>query len=344
MSAKKIENLKVGDKIRIIKMYGGDNSKYNGDVVVVTNVGNHYPEIFSCNEIEDPVDTESDECERVKAAKKPLLKRFKNNTLVKITKNDKYPETGYPSRYYEKSIGLVGYTQHNYNNHYYTLWSKQDGKGEYYGFFVRSELEEIKQEGYPKCKFKVGDKVINIETGDIDTVKSIPGDEEYDRVNYCNASMGFDTIDHSWNLQADWKLAPQPTPIKFKRYSEIKATEDISQKELMDITDKLGQNASDSLDKIWFDAYNTFTNNINNSKKGGIMSYIRSIPARIKKLLNSNFKSFYSLGWVDEELNITSAGRTALIDVIFDKFEKELGVAASTEVKRLKKLEKKEAK
>ena len=74
------------------------------------------------------------------------------------------------------------------------------------------------------------------------------------------------------------------------------------------------------------------------------MSCIRLIPARIKRLLNSNFKSFYSLGWVDEELNITSDGRTALIDVIFDKFEKELGVAASTEVKRLKKLEKKEAK
>ena len=274
MSAKKIENLKVGDKIRIIKMYKEDNSRYNGDIVIVTNVGNHYPEIFSCNEIEDIIDTESDECERVKAVKKPLLKRFKNNTLVRIIKNDKYPETGYPSRYYEKSIDLVGYTQHKYNDHYYTLWSKQDSEGEYYGFFVRSELEEI-----GPCEL----------------------------ITMANFTGGT---------------------------HEIKATDTLSREELRYVINTLREATSISF----------LYNNINNSKKGGIMSCIRLIPARIKRLLNSNFKSFYSLGWVDEELNITSDGRTALIDVIFDKFEKELGVAASTEVKRLKKLEKKEAK
>lgn len=70
-----------------------------------------------------------------------------------------------------------------------------------------------------------------------------------------------------------------------------------------------------------------------------MMSKLKSIPARLKRMLNANFRAFYSLGWVDSDLEITEKGEDALTDFIFDKFEKELGEVAKKEVAKIKKAE-----
>ena len=67
---------------------------------------------------------------------------------------------------------------------------------------------------------------------------------------------------------------------------------------------------------------------------------LKTIPNRLKRLLNSNFRAFYSLGWVDGDLNITEEGEKALINFLFDKLEEELGEVAKKEVRERKKKEK----
>ena len=73
-----------------------------------------------------------------------------------------------------------------------------------------------------------------------------------------------------------------------------------------------------------------------------LMSRLKSIPARLKRMLNANFRAFYSLGWVDGNLDITEDGKGALMNFLFDKFEKELGEVAKKEVAKIKKAEAKE--
>lgn len=72
------------------------------------------------------------------------------------------------------------------------------------------------------------------------------------------------------------------------------------------------------------------------------MSYLRSIPAKIKRILNVNYQAFYKLGWVDSELDLTSEGKTALLDILLSKNEKELGDVARKQVRDLKKKAKSE--
>lgn len=75
-------------------------------------------------------------------------------------------------------------------------------------------------------------------------------------------------------------------------------------------------------------------------KKGGLMSALRSIPTRLKRLLNANFKAFYQLQWVDEDMELTPDGKKELIDVLFDEYESKLGERAKSEVDRIQKEEK----
>ena len=72
-----------------------------------------------------------------------------------------------------------------------------------------------------------------------------------------------------------------------------------------------------------------------------IMDTLTSIPAKIKRFLNANYRAFYQLGWVDENLNLTEKGGSALQDFLFDKYEKELGEVAIKEVAQIKKAAKK---
>ena len=78
----------------------------------------------------------------------------------------------------------------------------------------------------------------------------------------------------------------------------------------------------------------------NSPHKGGIQTFmdtLRSIPAKIKRILNPNYKAFYQLEWVDEELDLTAQGRIELLDMLLDKHEAELGELAKKEVARRKK-------
>ena len=72
------------------------------------------------------------------------------------------------------------------------------------------------------------------------------------------------------------------------------------------------------------------------------MSCLTNIPVRLKRLLNANYKAFYKLGWVDEDLDVTEDGKEALMDMLFDLHEKELGVVAAKKVRELKKEEESE--
>lgn len=74
---------------------------------------------------------------------------------------------------------------------------------------------------------------------------------------------------------------------------------------------------------------------INN--KGGLMSKLRSIPKKVKRMLNPNYRAFYQLGWVCEDLTLNSEGSNNLEEFLLDKFEAEFGKHAQAEVKRIKK-------
>lgn len=77
------------------------------------------------------------------------------------------------------------------------------------------------------------------------------------------------------------------------------------------------------------------------TKKGGIMAYLQAIPKNIKRFLNANYKSFYQLSWVDEDLDLTDAGAKALINLLLAQYEDKLGEVAKKEVNRIKKLNEK---
>ena len=59
-------------------------------------------------------------------------------------------------------------------------------------------------------KFKIGDKVRNKKTGEINIVKSVPGMEEYDRFSFGCASQGFVSEDYGWQYQENWELVSEP--------------------------------------------------------------------------------------------------------------------------------------
>lgn len=76
---------------------------------------------------------------------------------------------------------------------------------------------------------------------------------------------------------------------------------------------------------------------INHSFKETVMSYLRSIPTKIKGLISKNYQAFYQLGWVDSELKLTQEGREQLSEVLLAKHEDELGKVAIKAVKEAKK-------
>lgn len=73
------------------------------------------------------------------------------------------------------------------------------------------------------------------------------------------------------------------------------------------------------------------------TKKKGIMSYLKDIPNRIKKLLSKDLAAMYKLGWIDEELNLTSAGKDQLNIILQDEYEVKLGAVAQKQVTKLEK-------
>jgi hypothetical protein len=77
--------------------------------------------------------------------------------------------------------------------------------------------------------------------------------------------------------------------------------------------------------------------------KGNDMSQLITIPSKLRKVLNENYKAFYELGYIDNNLELTTCGRMALGDFLTEKFENEFGEFAKKKIEEVKpKEEKKE--
>ena len=81
---------------------------------------------------------------------------------------------------------------------------------------------------------------------------------------------------------------------------------------------------------------------INKTKKKGIMSILKDIPNKIKKLLSKDLRAMYQLGWIDNELEATRSGIDAMDLLLFEEMTSKLGAKAIKEVARIKKEEKKD--
>lgn len=87
--------------------------------------------------------------------------------------------------------------------------------------------------------------------------------------------------------------------------------------------------------------------NIKNSpKKGGknFMSYLKTIPARLKRELDKNTRLQYEVGFIDGELEITREGESTLTDYLYDlhKNDKEFIALMEKRKKDLKKMDEEE--
>lgn len=76
------------------------------------------------------------------------------------------------------------------------------------------------------------------------------------------------------------------------------------------------------------------------SMKKGIMSYLRDIPNKLKRVLNPGLQARYQLQHILDDMEMTAEGKNFLLNFLEEKYEKELGERAIAEVKRLKKLKK----
>lgn len=82
----------------------------------------------------------------------------------------------------------------------------------------------------------------------------------------------------------------------------------------------------------------------NSPQKGFIetcMETLREIPNKIKRFLNAQYKAFYQLGWVDEDLDLTEEGQSELLAFLLDKFEKDFGEVARERIEEIEKEQKK---
>lgn len=66
------------------------------------------------------------------------------------------------------------------------------------------------------------------------------------------------------------------------------------------------------------------------------MSELKKIPENLRRFLNDEFKAFYQLGIVDEELALTDFGKDELLNFLLRKYEKEFGEMAKEEVSVIK--------
>ena len=56
-------------------------------------------------------------------------------------------------------------------------------------------------------------------------------------------------------------------------------------------------------------------------------------------MLNKNYRAFYKLDWVNENFDLKARGQEAVVNLLFDKYENELGEIAQKEVSKLKEKE-----
>lgn len=72
-------------------------------------------------------------------------------------------------------------------------------------------------------------------------------------------------------------------------------------------------------------------------KRKGVM---QQLTARLKRALNKDLQAIYKMGWINGDLEITSEGSNALLELLLDLYEKELGEKAKEQIKELEKKDK----
>lgn len=70
--------------------------------------------------------------------------------------------------------------------------------------------------------------------------------------------------------------------------------------------------------------------------KGDNMSSLNTVPKNLDKFINANFRAFYELGWVDEQLNLTNEGKGELVSFLLTQHEEEFGKVAQEKVAQIK--------
>jgi hypothetical protein len=244
--------------------------------------------------------------------------KFKVGDKIKIVKGDGELNWDYLGRTGE----IIGFS-HGYSD-YYNLKFDNKKHGDRPNNWSGQYLELVTPQ------FHVGQRVKNIEDGTIDVVKSLPGMPEYDKQGFTSASSGFVLDRHNWEFQDDWEPLKEEKPETTYHVTAINAVgETLPVEKLLEAIRPMGV----------FSSWNPLSIP---QKKGGIMAYLRTIPSKIKRFLNANYKKFYQLGWVDEDLDLTGVGQRALIEMLLDKHEDDLGAVAAKKVAELKKAEKEE--
>lgn len=69
------------------------------------------------------------------------------------------------------------------------------------------------------------------------------------------------------------------------------------------------------------------------------MAELNKVPENIERFVDENYKAFYKLGWVDEDLDLTNEGRLALGKWLLKQNEEGFGKHAQETVNKLKKEE-----
>lgn len=77
--------------------------------------------------------------------------------------------------------------------------------------------------------------------------------------------------------------------------------------------------------------YETSNNNLGET----IMRTLKSIPTRLKKVLDKDYKAMYQLNWLNGDLERTSKGTEELMDFLIDKYKDDLGALAREQVKEI---------
>lgn len=72
-------------------------------------------------------------------------------------------------------------------------------------------------------------------------------------------------------------------------------------------------------------------------KENQKMTELITVPKNLDKFLNDNFKAFYKLGWVNEDLELTSKGSEELVSFMLVKHEEEFGKVAIEKVLNIEK-------
>lgn len=160
-------------------------------------------------------------------------------------------------------------------------------------------------------KFKKGDTVRGL-GGVIYTVESMPGDPEYDRFDYLDASNGFRYSNEDgyvgWAYQNGYeKIEPDNV------YQKSTGTT-LKQEDVMRACEALKRGVSYTMQK---DCEDTLKEEFITNYKSKKQTIMNKISVALKKLLNKDDQKLYQVGMLDSQLELNSFGRDNYINALF---------------------------